>query len=102
MSEEESKMMRSIGNSRLWVAFVAFALFLGASAEPVKTAVFTGLGPRGRGCVSWLKLVESSPELDLLLVDAAMIRAGALDRAEVLIIPGGASVVHQRCARCEG
>ncbi len=38
---------KSIGKSRLWVAFVAFALFFGASAVPVKTAVFTGFGPRG-------------------------------------------------------
>ena len=82
---------KSIGKSRLWVAFVAFALFFGASAVPVKTAVFTGFGPRGRGCVSWLKLVESSPELDLMLVDAAMIRAGALERA-YLPLPGNASI----------
>ncbi len=94
--------MRSIGNSRLWVAFVALVLFFGASAVPVKTAVFTGLGPRGRGLVSWLKLVESSPELDLMLVDAAMIRAGALDRAELLIIPGGASVVEKKDLGPEG
>ena len=94
--------MRSIGNSRLWIAFVAFALFFGALAVPVKTAVFTGLGPRGRGLVSWLKLVESSPELDLMLVDAAMIRAGALDRAELLIIPGGASVVEKKDLGPEG
>ena len=89
-------------NSRLWFAFVATALFVGASAAAVKTAVFTGLGPRGRGCVSWLQLVESSPELDLMLVDSAMIRAGALDRAELLIIPGGASVVEKRDLGPEG
>ena len=83
--------MRPIGNSRLWFAFVAAALFVGASTAAVKTAVFTGLGPRGRGCVSWLQLVESSPELDLMLVDAAMIRAGALDRA-YLPLPGNASI----------
>ena len=89
-------------NSRLWFACVAAALFFGASAAPVKTAVFTGLGPRGRGCVSWLQLVESSPELDLMLVDAAMIRAGALDRAELLVIPGGASVVEKKDLGPEG
>ena len=80
-------------NTRLWFAFVAAALIFSASAAAVKTAVFTGLGPRGRGCVSWLQLVESSPELDLMRVVAAMIRAGALDRAEVLILPVCASVV---------
>ena len=43
MSEEESKMMRSIGNSRLWVAFVAFALFLGASGYvPFYKTKFSG------------------------------------------------------------
>ena len=66
--------MRFSGSSRSCFAFMAAAMLFSVSAAPVKTAVFTGVGPRGRGLVSWLQLVESSPELDLVLVDAKMIR----------------------------
>ena len=77
-----------------YAALIAFA-FLSAGlyqalAAPARTAVFVGDGPRGRGCVEWLRLVASSPELELHLVDAEMVRAGALDGAELLIMPGGA------------
>lgn len=94
--------MGLIGNSRWRFAFVVAVLFFGASAAPVKTAVFTGDGPRGRGLVSWLQLVESSPELDLVLVDSKMIREGALDGVDLLIIPGGASVVEKKDLGPEG
>ena len=94
--------MRRMGRSRLCFAFAAAAMVFGASAALVKTAVFTGDGPRGRGLVSWLRLVESSPELELVLVDADMIRAGALDGADLLIIPGGASVVEKKDLGPEG
>ena len=67
-----------------------------------KVAVFVGKGPRGRGCVAWLKLVESSPQLELVLVDAEMVRNGALDGVDVLVVPGGASVVEKKDLAPEG
>ncbi len=67
-----------------------------------RVAVFVGEGPRGRGCVSWLQLVESSPELELVLVDAEMIRNGALDKVDALVMPGGASVLEKRDLAPEG
>ena len=73
-----------------------------APAPRARTAVFVGQGPRGRGCVSWLQLVKSSPELELVLVDAEMIRGGALDGVDVLVMPGGASVVEKRDLGPEG
>lgn len=94
--------MGVIGDLRLCFVFAATVLFFGAMAEPVKTAVFTGTGPRGRGLVSWLQIVESSPELDLVLVDADMIRKGALDKVDLLIIPGGASIVEKKDLGNEG
>ena len=94
--------MRFSGSSRSCFAFMAAAMLFSVSAAPVKTAVFTGVGPRGRGLVSWLQLVESSPELDLVLVDAKMIREGALDRVDLLVIPGGSSVVEKKDLGPEG
>ena len=96
------KMKRRMRPVAIAVSIAVSAVFFAVSAAPVKTAVFTGKGPRGRGLVSWLKLVETSPELELFLVDAEMIRAGALDRADVLVMPGGASVVEKKDLGPEG
>ena len=86
----------------LCFSIVAVSALFGASAAPAKTAVFMGNGPRGRGCVEWLRLVEASPELELVLVDAGMVRAGALDGVELLVVPGGASVVEKKDLGPEG
>ena len=94
--------MEIVGNLRSWLAFAAAAMLFGASATPAKTAVFAGDGPRGRGYISWLQLVKSSPELDLVPVDAGMIRAGALDSVDVLVIPGGSSIVEKKDLGPEG
>lgn len=81
---------------RSFVALLSGFLSLAAAADPVRTAVFVGDGPRGRGCVEWLRLIAGSPELDLKLVDAKMVRQGALDDADVLVMPGGASVNEKK------
>ena len=91
--------MRRLSFAAFVIAATAFMLVAGfcpALATPARTAVFVGDGPRGRGCVEWLRLVASSPELELHLVDAEMVRAGALDGAELLIMPGGDSVSEKR------
>ena len=80
----------------------AFAAFAASDGAPVKTAVFAGNGPRGRGCVEWFRLVNASPDLDLMLVDAAMIRAGALEKADMIVVPGGVSVAEKRDLGPEG
>ena len=60
--------MRSRSFAALVIATTAFRLVAGfcpALATPARTAVFVGDGPRGRGCVEWLRLVAASPELVL-------------------------------------
>ena len=79
--------MRRLSFAAFVIAATAFRLVAGfcpALAAPARTAVFVGDGPRGRGCVEWLRLVAASPELELHLVDAEMVRAGALDGGKVL------------------
>jgi len=72
--------------------------FCGTAAEypvpadrPVKTGVYAGRGISGNGAVEWFRIVQSSPELDLTLLDAAMIRDGGLDGLDLLVMPGGSS-----------
>lgn len=57
----------------------------------VKAAVLVCKGPRGGGCVEWLRLVSASPELEMVLVDAESLRAGALKGVDLLVVPGGSS-----------
>ena len=63
----------------------------GGSARPIKTGVYAGRGISGNGAVEWFRIVQSSPELDLTLLDAAMIRDGGLDGLGLLVMPGGSS-----------
>lgn len=62
------------------------------SSQPrLKVGVYADRGPGGIGAVEWFRLVDESPEMELKLLDGQMVRAGALDGLDVLVMPGGAS-----------
>ena len=77
------------------IAVLGVALSVGAdvanSAVRVKTGVYAGRGISGNGATEWFRIVERSPELELKIVDSAMIRAGGLDGLDMLVMPGGSS-----------
>ena len=58
---------------------------------PAKVCIYAGKGPKSNGACEYARLVEASPELELTLVDAEMIRCGALEGHDLLIVPGGSS-----------
>ena len=60
---------------------------------PLKVAVYADNGPSGIGAVEWFRLVQESPELELKLLDGKMVRDGALDGLDLVIMPGGSSVL---------
>lgn len=60
-------------------------------ADRVKVAIYTGKGPRSNGCTEWLRLISSSPDAELTLVDGDAVRSGALKGQDLLVIPGGDS-----------
>ncbi len=64
---------------------------VGGALPPAKVAVYAGDGAGGIGVVECLRLVRESPELELHLVDAAGVKAGALDGMDMLLMPGGSS-----------
>ena len=68
----------------------------GKSAAPVRAALFVDCGARSNGAYSWLRLTTLSKELQTFPVDAKMIREGALDRADLIIMPGGYSVTESK------
>ena len=65
-------------------------------------AVFTGRGPKSNGAVEYMRLIAASPEMELTLVDAEMIRAGALEGQDLLVMPGGDSRSEKRDLGPEG
>ena len=73
-----------------------------ANPKPLEVGVFAGVGPRSNGCVSWFRLVDSSPEMNLTLLDADDVRSGALDKLDILVMPGGSSPAIKRDLKPEG
>ncbi|MBP5509966.1 MAG: hypothetical protein J6Z49_03540 [Kiritimatiellae bacterium] len=57
----------------------------------IKTGVYVSKGLSGGGAIEWIRLVHDAPELDLTLLDSAKIREGALDKLDMLVMPGGSS-----------
>ena len=69
----------------------AFAEFPVPSDRPVKAGVYAGRGISGDGALEWFRIVQSSPELEIKILDSEMIRAGGLDGLDMLVMPGGSS-----------
>ena len=61
------------------------------AVAPLKVGVYADKGPGGIGAVEWFRLVQESPEMELKLLDGKMVRAGALDGLDILVMPGGSS-----------
>lgn len=85
-------------NARIAVIAVAvFGAAFFAEAETtnavgqIKTGVYAGRGISGNGATEWFRIVNSSPEMELKIVDSKMIREGGLDGLDVLVMPGGSS-----------
>ena len=72
------------------------------SRRPVRAAVFAGDGARGTGAYRWLEIATVAEGMEAVPVDGAAIRAGALDAADLLIMPGGNSRVISRDLGEEG
>ena len=64
------------------------------AAAPLKVGVYADRGPGGIGAVEWFRLVDESPEMELHLLDGAVVRAGALDGLDTLVMPGGSSMAE--------
>ena len=77
----------------------AFACFAEA---PLKVAVFVGDGARGMGVYRWLEIASTAENAAATPVDGAAIRAGALDDADLLIMPGGNSRIISKDLGGEG
>ena len=64
-----------------------------ADDASLRLAVYVGDGARSGGVFRWLELTACARATEVVPVDAATIRAGALDGVDVLVVPGGRSVL---------
>ncbi len=79
----------------LWSGCVS-AEFPVSAGRPVRTGVYAGRGISGDGAVEWFRIVQSSPELEIKVLDSEMIRNGGLDGLDLLVMPGGSSPAIKR------
>ena len=103
--------MNEAGIKKAWVVFavavtawnVTFAATEVASAEkPLRVAVFIGKGARNVGAFRWLQLTTCAKDMESIPVDGAAVRNGALDGADVLVMPGGWSGDEAKTMEAEG
>ncbi len=69
---------------------------------PIRVAVYVDSGARSKGMFRWLQLMELSPDVKMTPVDGEAIRMGALDKADVLVMPGGRATIEARAMGTNG
>ena len=67
-----------------------------AGEKPLRVAVFVGKGARNCGVFRWLEITTRMKGAVATPVDGEAVRAGALDAADVLVMPGGSSVAEAK------
>lgn len=91
------------GAYRVWYGPAEKRAVTWKRANPVRTAVFVGIGPMGQSSTELVRYVARSPELDFRAVDAEDIRNGALRGVDLLVMPGGGSAhILEDLGRKEG
>ena len=71
-------------------AFACFSAMAASAAEsPLRVAVYVGTGASNIGAYRWLEIASTAGNVVATPVDGETVRAGALDDADVLIMPGG-------------
>ena len=98
----KKNVFRVIGFAGIFMAAAVATCAASANPKPLEVGVFAGVGPRSNGCVSWFRLVDSSPEMNLTLLDADDVRSGALDKLDILVMPGGSSPAIKKDLKPEG
>ena len=70
--------------------------------KPLKVAVFVDNGARNMGVFRWLEITARMKDAVATPVDGEAVRAGALDKADVLVMPGGSSVTEAKSLGPDG
>ncbi len=73
-----------------------------AAGSPLRVAVFVDNGARNIGVYRWLEITARMTDAVATPVDGEAVRAGALDKADVLVMPGGSSVSEAKSLGPDG
>ena len=73
-----------------------------AGEKPLRVAVFVDDGARNIGAFRWIEIATMAESVIATPVDGAAVRAGALDTADVLVMPGGGAATEARSLGEEG
>ena len=87
------------------VALLAFNICVAqtaAKAAPLRIAVYVDKGARNLGVFHWLEITSRASNAVMTPVDGEAVRAGVLDSADVLVMPGGSSVQESKSLGAEG
>ena len=97
-----TSFLRACAAAAAVAAFLRGAPARAAEAAKLRTGVYADTGVSGGGAFEWLRIVKESPELEMVPLSAADIRAGALDGVDVLVMPGGSPPAIKRNLKPEG
>ena len=74
----------------------------GTDLKPLRVAVYVGEGARNIGAYRWLEIATTAEDVIATPVDGAAVRAGALDAADILVMPGGRAHLEAKSLGEEG
>ncbi len=69
---------------------------------PLRVAVYVDKGARNIGAFRWLELTARAKNVVATPIDGEAVRRGALDAADVLVMPGGSSIAESRSLGPDG
>ena len=95
--DEKMKKMMVLGMSLLAAGLLGGCAILRGVGTPVtRVAVYLDRGARNCGAFCHLRIATFAENVEGFPVDAEMIRAGALDGADVLVMPGGVAITESK------
>lgn len=77
-------------------ALTMMAMSAVARQTPPRVALYLDHGCRGAGTIAWAQLLSRASDLEFSTIDAAEIMAGALDKVDCLVMPGGGGLERYR------
>jgi len=74
----------------------------GKDLAPLRVAVYVDKGARNIGAFRWIEITTRAKNVVATPVDGEAVRRGALDAADVLVMPGGSSVAESKSLGPDG
>lgn len=87
----DSVVRRGVLSILLTLAGAAFPAAGAPAAKPLKVGLYVDRGSQSGGVIQLARLIEYSPQLQLIPLDGRDLRDGKLTGLDLLVVPGGSS-----------